>query len=307
MIASFVVLAVFGMSGSPYDRVGPGPAIEVGRPEGGSWSVLTARVQRSNWLQYAKAELTGERTIRADGGGSGGDKGPPRSEDVMSTSQTHAVLVAAQLAAGRAPLAAAGLQVTAVTGPARSTGLHPGDVLLAAGEAGDLTPLRAPSDLEAVTVRRTTVRVLVVPYGSGGTWGTAEIRRMPAGRLAGAQAGPAVSATAYPLGSVEGPSAGLILTLARVDALTPGDLTGGRRVAGTGGISLDGDVTAVGDIPEKVDAAAKARMDVLFVPIWQRSVAAAAAKGTRVRVVPVRTVSEAVGWLCAAGGRAPLC
>ncbi|GAA4375347.1 hypothetical protein GCM10023088_32620 [Actinomadura verrucosospora] len=307
VVAAVVVLSVFGMSGSPYNRVGPGPAIQIGRPEGGSWSVLTARVQRSNWFQWGKAELTGERLVRDAGPGRGAGAAPAPGADAMSTAQTHAALVAAQLAAGRAPVSAAGLQVSAVGGAAAGSGLRPGDVLLAAGTADGLTPLRAPADLETAVAGRATVHVLVVPHLSGDAWGSAEVRRIPVGRLAGTVAGPTVSVTAYPLGPVEGPSAGLILALARLDALTPGDLTGGRRVAGTGAIGLGGTVTGVGDVPEKVRAAVEARMDVFLVPIWQRSAAVAAAEGTRLRVVPVRTVSEAVERLCADGGRAPIC
>ncbi|MEU4822715.1 S16 family serine protease [Actinomadura sp. NPDC023710] len=306
VVAAVVVLAVFGMSGSPYNRVGPGPAIEVGRPEGGSWSVMTSRVQRSNWLQWGKAEFTGEHVIRDAGRGHGGGD-PAPGGDAMSTAQTHAALVAAQLAARRAPVSAAGLQVGAVGGPARDGGLRPGDVLLAAGTADRLIPLRAPADLETATAGRATVHVLVVPRTSADAWGSAEVRRMPVGRLAGTEAGPTVALTAYPLGPVEGPSAGLILALARLDALTPGDLTGGHRVAGTGAIGLGGAVTGVGDVPEKVRAAVKARMDVFFVPVWQRSAAVEAAEGTGLRIVPVRTVTEAVDRLCADGGRAPLC
>ncbi|MGI5204031.1 S16 family serine protease [Spirillospora sp. CA-108201] len=307
VVAAAVILAVFGMRGSPYNRVGPGPAIQVGHPEGGSWSVMTARVQRGNWFQWGKARLTGERLIRDGGGGKGGAGRAPGG-DAMSTAQTHAALVAAQLAAGRAPVSAAGLQVSALGGPARGSGLRPGDVLLAAGAAADaLTPLRAPADLETAVAGHATVHVLVVPRTSADAWGSAEVRRLPVGGLAGTEAGPTVSLTAYPLGPVEGPSAGLVLALARLDALTPGDLTGGRRVAGTGGIGLSGNVTAVGDIPEKVRAAVKARMDVFFVPVWQRSAAVAAAEGTGLRIVPVDTVSEAVAALCAGGGRAPMC
>ncbi|NDU71680.1 hypothetical protein GWI34_03420 [Actinomadura sp. DSM 109109] len=306
VVAALVVLAVFGMRDSPYERVGPGPAIPVGRPEGGSWSVMTARVQRANWFQWGKAEFTGERVVRVVEGGGGG--GPPApAGDPMSAAQTHAALVAAQLAAGRTPVSAAGLQVHAAGGPARESGLNPGDVLLAAGPADELSPLRALADLETASAGRATVHVLVVPRTSAGTWGSAEVRRMRVDRLAGTEAGPTVSVTAYPLGRVEGPSAGLVLALARLDELTPGDLTGGHRVAGTGAVGPSGSVTGVGDIPEKVRAAVKARMDVFLVPALQRSAAVEAAEGTGLRVVPVSTVAEAVGRLCAAGGRAPLC
>ncbi|GAA4312475.1 hypothetical protein GCM10023178_21750 [Actinomadura luteofluorescens] len=167
--------------------------------------------------------------------------------------------------------------------------------------------MRALADLETAIAGRSTVQVLVVPHTSAATWGSAEVRKMSVARLTGTEAGPTVSVTAYPLGPVEGPSAGLILALARLDALTPGDLTGGRRIAGTGAIGLGGAVTGVGDVPDKVRAAVKARMEVFFVPVWQRSDAVAAARGTGLRIVPVSTVSEAVDRLCADGARAPLC
>src|SRR5690606_12675115 len=47
-------------------------------------------------------------------------------------------------------------------------------------------------------------------------------------------------------GNVGGPSAGLAFTLALIDLLTPGELTGGHKVAVTGTIRLDGSVGPVG-------------------------------------------------------------
>ncbi|MBC6458092.1 hypothetical protein HKK72_09285 [Actinomadura sp. HBU206391] len=292
------MLAGFGVTGSPYHRVDPGPVIQVGPPAAGSWSVMTAHVRHSNWFQWAAAELTGERTIR------GGGDGSPSFARAMDTAQTNAVVVAAQLAARRTPVGGTGLQVIDAGG---MSGLRPRDILLAAGHGEDLIPLRTHADLQAVAARRSNLRVLVVPLSPGDKWGSAEIRRMPATRLAQIRVSPDVAATAHPLGAVRGPSAGLLLALARVDALTPGDLTGGRRVAGTGAITSDGTVTSVGEIAEKVRAAATARTDVFLVPAWQRATAAAAAQGTGVRIVPVRSAPEAARWLCATGGHAPIC
>ena len=55
-------------------------------------------------------------------------------------------------------------------------------------------------------------------------------------------------------GSVGGPSAGLAFTLGVIDAATEGDLTGGERVAVTGTIEFDGQVGAVGGVPQKAAA-----------------------------------------------------
>ena len=54
------------------------------------------------------------------------------------------------------------------------------------------------------------------------------------------------------LANVGGPSAGLMFSLAIVDTLTPGALTGGASVAGTGTISPRGDVGPIGGIVQKM-------------------------------------------------------
>ena len=54
------------------------------------------------------------------------------------------------------------------------------------------------------------------------------------------------------LGDIGGPSAGLMFALGVVDKLSPGDLTGGRFIAGTGAIDADGDVSPIGGIPFKM-------------------------------------------------------
>jgi PDZ domain-containing protein len=68
------------------------------------------------------------------------------------------------------------------------------------------------------------------------------------------------------LEEVGGPSAGLAFTLEVIDALTPGDLTGGQRVAATGTIELDGSVGRVGGVAQKTAVAAQADVDLLLVP-----------------------------------------
>ena len=53
-------------------------------------------------------------------------------------------------------------------------------------------------------------------------------------------------------GQVGGPSAGLMFSLAIYDALTPGALTGGQRIAGTGTIEDDGSVGPISGIRQKM-------------------------------------------------------
>lgn len=66
--------------------------------------------------------------------------------------------------------------------------------------------------------------------------------------------------------SIGGPSAGLIFALSVYDTLTPGTLTGGDVIAGTGTISPDGKVGPIGGIREKIIAAAHAGAELFFVP-----------------------------------------
>jgi PDZ domain-containing protein len=67
-------------------------------------------------------------------------------------------------------------------------------------------------------------------------------------------------------GDVGGPSAGLMWAVGLYDLLTPGDLTGGRTVAGTGSIDLEGKVGPIGGILDKVVAAREANADIMLVP-----------------------------------------
>jgi PDZ domain-containing protein len=67
-------------------------------------------------------------------------------------------------------------------------------------------------------------------------------------------------------GEVGGPSAGLMWALGLYDLMTPGDLTRGRTIAGTGSIDLEGNVGPIGGVRDKVVAAREAGADVLLVP-----------------------------------------
>ncbi len=66
---------------------------------------------------------------------------------------------------------------------------------------------------------------------------------------------------------IGGPSAGLIFSLAVYDTLTPGSLTGGAHVAGTGTHRPETDASApIGGIQQKIVAAADAGAELFLVP-----------------------------------------
>jgi PDZ domain-containing protein len=92
-----------------------------------------------------------------------------------------------------------------------------------------------------------------------------------------------------------GPSAGLMFTLGVYNALTPGDITGGRVIAGTGTINLDGSVGPIGGVQQKVVAAELAGAGYFLVPPGNYADALAAAHG--IQVVKISTASQAVQFL----------
>lgn len=67
-------------------------------------------------------------------------------------------------------------------------------------------------------------------------------------------------------GSVGGPSAGLMFSLAIYDVLTPGELNGGKDVAGTGTMQDDGSVGPIGGIRQKVVGARQAGAEFFLAP-----------------------------------------
>ena len=104
-------------------------------------------------------------------------------------------------------------------------------------------------------------------------------------------------------GDVGGPSAGLAFTLATLDVLTEGELTGGVKVATTGTIGLRGAVGPVGGVVQKTAAAKRADAEVFLVPRAEYEAARDAA-GSDLRVEPVDTLEDALDVLADLGGNA---
>ena len=101
-------------------------------------------------------------------------------------------------------------------------------------------------------------------------------------------------------GSIGGPSAGLAFTLTLIDVLTPGELTGGNRVAVTGTISAAGQVGNVGGVAQKAAAAEAEGVAMFIVPI--DSVEAAESTTDDLAIVGVETLDDALAALAELGG-----
>ncbi len=113
---------------------------------------------------------------------------------------------------------------------------------------------------------------------------------------------------AIALADVGGPSAGLMFSLALIDKLTPGPLTGGRFVAGTGTITADGAVGPISGIRFKMLKASEVGAATFLVPAANCAEAAADAP-EGLQLVRVGSLGEAVTALdiLRGGGTPPGC
>ncbi|MGT2886991.1 SepM family pheromone-processing serine protease [Streptococcus didelphis] len=118
----------------------------------------------------------------------------------------------------------------------------------------------------------------------------------------------------FTIKGVGGPSAGLMFTLDILDQINKEDLRKGRKIAGTGTINQKGEVGDIGGAGLKVVAAAKEGAEIFFVPNnpvdkrlkkiapdaitnYQEAKEAAKKLKTKMKIVPVKTVDEAITYL----------
>ncbi|WP_339261692.1 SepM family pheromone-processing serine protease [Lysinibacillus sp. FSL K6-3209] len=113
---------------------------------------------------------------------------------------------------------------------------------------------------------------------------------------------------------IGGPSAGLMFTLEILNQLLDEDLTKGYAVAGTGEMLIDGSVGRIGGIDYKIIAADRDGMEIFFAPDdeispemkakypelesnYATAVKTAKEIGTKMKIVPVKTVDDAIAYL----------
>lgn len=99
--------------------------------------------------------------------------------------------------------------------------------------------------------------------------------------------------------SESGPSGGLMMTLMVYNALTNQDLTYGKKIVGTGTISLDGSVGEIGGVKYKIMGAVKQKADVFLVPEgnYEEAIEVKNKKGYDIDVVSVATLQDAINYL----------
>jgi PDZ domain-containing protein len=93
--------------------------------------------------------------------------------------------------------------------------------------------------------------------------------------------------------NIGGPSAGLVMALAVYDTLTPGSLTGGGKVAGTGTIDQEGRVGPIGGIQQKIAGARDTGSELFLVPADNCETVGGVDPGD-MRLTRVATMTEAL-------------
>ena len=172
-------------------------------------------------------------------------------------------------------------------------------------EVGELLQAGGPGATHTLTVERpagsdTHVDVDVTTIAADDDPGRAIIGIAPEDRIVGADLPVDVTIDS---GTVGGPSAGLAFTLAVLDVLTPGELTGGHRVAVTGTMNLDGTVGPIGGGAQKGITVRDSDYEVFLVPEAEVEEVREAV-GDDVEVIGVRTLEDALRALDSLGGNA---
>jgi PDZ domain-containing protein len=314
-LAVLVPLAALGVVLSsvplPAYSLGPGPARDVeprihvtGRtryPSEGrfvltsvSFERLTAFEAVAAWLDPG-LEVVPEAEILGPGGSE--EESDRQAVSQMSESKIDAVSVVLADLVGYPEEHGSGVLVESVVPGCPADGrLFPGDLIVeVAGE-----PIEDLDEFNALVRDRAVGRPFRIRVEAGGQ---TERVRLSVARCAGSHR-PLIGVLPvenFPFdvsiesGEIGGPSAGLMWALGLYDLLTPDDVTGGRTVAGTGTIDLDGAVGPVGGVQHKIRAAERAGADLFLVP--EGNLAEARDVGAEIRLVAVSSFAEALGAL----------
>lgn len=273
----------------------------------GSTTLLEAL---AGWLDD-DVDVLPERAVREN---RSEDENRRYNAQLMDTSKEVAIAVALEFLGEDVDLRTTGSVVRAILpGSPAAAVLEIDDVIVEVdgepidqpGEVSTLLQSGGPGSVHALTVerpagsdRRVEVRLATVEAEDDAS--RAIIGISPEDRVSGFDFPVDVTIDS---GRVGGPSAGLAFALAVIDVLTPGELTGGRRVAVTGTMELTGRVGPVGGGAQKGIAVRDAGYEVFLVPSAELE-AVRQAVGDRVEVIGVDTLEEALEALDSLGGNA---
>ncbi len=312
LLAVVVVVALAGTVWLPLYSIGPGPAREVqplitvtGRPEYQSagrlvmtsvvFNQLTALGALSAWLDPHRSVISHSTLYPS---GETPTQEHQRAISDMDESKLDATYVVLNHLLGYPKDHHRGALVEGVVpGCAADGKLYPGDLILSI----DDTPVGGSAQASGIIEAAPSGSALTFDIRAGGERQQVDLVREPCG----GRSKPLVGVSLIPnfpigvqiqSGDIGGPSAGLMWALGLYDLLTPGDLTGGRTIAGTGHIGLDGTIYPIGGIGDKIVAAERAGAKVFLLPTANLAEAKAASSGT-MTLVPVASFDDALNYL----------
>lgn len=96
--------------------------------------------------------------------------------------------------------------------------------------------------------------------------------------------------------SEAGSSGGLMMSLTIYNQLVPEDITGGKKIVGTGTIDIDGNVGEIGGVKYKLIGAVKNDADIFMCPLenYEEAISVAEEKDYDITIVSVATFEEAI-------------
>ncbi|MFJ9578477.1 PDZ domain-containing protein [Streptomyces sp. NPDC101191] len=314
----------------PYSEMSPGPTVNTlgeargepvlqisGRqtyPTTGNLNMTTVRVTGADYRMNAVEAVYGwlahdsvvvpHDTLYPDGKTE--EQSSQENAEEFSQSQESAKVAA--LKELGIPVTTRVVVATVVKGTPAEGKLHAGDVI----RAVDGTAVREPGDVAKLVTRRKPGQDVVFTIVPAQEAAAAEKAHKDATTtrkvvittkksdegdraIVGIQAG---TDHVFPftidikLADVGGPSAGLMFALGIVDKLTPGSLTGGTFIAGTGTIDDKGKVGPIGGIEMKLVGARKAGARYFLTPA-ENCAAAAADTPDGLTLVKVDTIDDA--------------
>ncbi len=224
-----------------------------------------------------------------------------QQREIFRESVQVATAVGLELAGQEVQLEGSGAEVMRVIPGAPAEGvLEEGDIIVEA----DGEPVRLASELQALTTaaqegdtftltverdgERVEVEVTIGFIPQADTVGIGVLAQTHEQRVALPEGVEIDTRT-----SIGGPSGGLMLALTVFDLFEESDLARGRVIAGTGTVTRDGEIGAVGGVDKKLVGASRAGADIFLVPAALEDLARQNAP-EGLQVIPVATVQDAI-------------
>ncbi len=317
VLLGLVAIALLGLRPAPYVQFLPGPVFSVPMtpdpPDGDfnadRWNYTTVLVAEVNGFQWMLATLLGKTADLHPSLGMA-EAVDAAEQKLMNDSKRVAWAVANELAGRRESTVPAGSDIVLVEAgsAAESAGLTAGETITVV----DGVAVTGTEMLQGLVLASSQRPLTLTVTSSDGQQRTVVVT--PAGTPEQPRIGVQLTdhlnleepTYAINTDGVTGPSAGMIFTLAYLDALSPGDLSGGDKIAGTGTIDVRGNVGPIGGVSQKIEGAVRDGATVFFVDPADAADATAAADG-RIPVVAVKTAKEAADWLCDRGAKDGYC